>query len=121
MFAAMTHSPLRAQSADDAAFAAAIASLKLGNYAVAREQFAPLARAGDAASQYNLGWLLAKGLGGPQDLVGAYQWFALVARAGHDKGREGLAEVARLMTPAQIAEGRRRAEAWRPLTTPAPD
>lgn len=98
----------------DAAFDAAIASLKLGNYALAREQFRPLAEAGDAAAQYNLGWLLAKGLGGARNLVAAYQWFFLVADAGHEKGRDGLAEISRLMTPAEIAEGERRARAWRP-------
>lgn len=110
---AFANPPARAQTLDPAAvqdqrFSEAVASLKRGDYALALDQFGALAQEGHLAAQYDLGWMRAKGLGAPMDLVAAYQWFALVADAGQEKGRQSLNEIRGLMTPAQIAEGERR-------------
>ncbi len=106
----------RATPAQDRAFNEAVAALKLGNYALALEQFAPLAESGHLAAQYNLGWMRAQGLGGPVDLVAAYQWFALVAETGQERGVQALHEVQSRMTAAQIAEGDARIGAWRAIS-----
>lgn len=103
---------IAAAPSQDEQFNEAVAALKLGNYAVALDAFEDLAERGDEAAQYNLGWMRAKGLGAPMDLVAAYQWFGLVAQAGQEKGRQSLAEVRALLTPAQIAEGERRIRAF---------
>lgn len=105
----------RATLAQDRAFNEAVAALKLGNYALAAEQFTPLAQSGHLAAQYNLGWMRAQGLGGPVDLIAAYQWFALVAKAGQEKAVQALHEVRNRMTAAQIAEGDARIAAWQAI------
>ncbi len=77
------------------------------------------AEQGLADAQYRLGVMYNNGLGVPQDFALAHMWFNLAASRfalGSDrdvaiKGREG---VARLMTPAQIAEAQRLAREWKP-------
>lgn len=96
-------------------FDQAYANFKLGNYATALSEFERLAEAGNVAAQYNLGFMRARGLGGPVDLVAAYQWFALVAKAGQERGVQALHEVRDRMTAAQIAEGDARIGAWRAI------
>ncbi len=103
----------RTTPAQDRAFNDAVAALKLGNYVLAAEQFAPLAESGHLAAQYNLGWMRAQGLGGPADLIAAYQWFALVAKAGQERAIRALDELRSRMTAAQIADGDARLDAWR--------
>lgn len=92
------------------------AALKRRNYQTAVRLILPLAEQGNADAQYNLGVLYDNGLGVPQDKVRAYMWFNLSAA----QGREGAAAfrdlVARLMTPAQIAEAQRLAREWKPNT-----
>lgn len=48
------------------------------------------------------------------DIVESYKWYALAARNGYYSADEQLDFVVRHMTPAQLAEGRRRVEAWQP-------
>jgi uncharacterized protein len=74
----------------------------------------PLAEQGDTSAQYNLGAFYDNGLGVPQDYVRALMWLNLSAA----QGKEGAATfrdlVARLMTPAQIAEAQKLARDWKP-------
>lgn len=114
-FAGSVSAQDRAAPAQERAFNEAVAALKLGNYVLAAEQFTPLAESGHLAAQYNLGWMRAQGLGGPVDLIAAYQWFALVAKAGQEKGVQALHELRSRMTAAQIAEGEARIGAWRAI------
>jgi len=92
------------------------AALKRRNYPTAVRLILPLAEQGNADAQYNLGVLYDNGLGLPQDKVRAYMWFNLSAA----QGREGAAAfrdlIARLMTPAQIAEAQKLAREWKPNT-----
>lgn len=97
-----------------ARFEQAYADFKLGNYATALGEFEALAETGNAAAQYNLGFMRAKGLGAPADYVAAYLWFSLVARAGQERGANALAELKRAMSEREIAEGERRLGAFTP-------
>jgi TPR repeat protein len=103
--------PLAAGPLDDAN-----AAIKRRDYATALRLIRPLAEQGDANAQYNLGVFYDNGLGVPQDKVRAYMWFSLSAA----QGREGAAAfrdlIARLMTPAQIAEAQKLAREWKPNT-----
>jgi TPR repeat protein len=90
------------------------AAVKRRDYAIALRLIRPLAEQGDASAQYNLGVFYDNGLGVPQDKVSAYMWLNLAAT----QGKEGAATfrdlVARLMTPAQIAEAQKLAREWKP-------
>ncbi len=89
------------------------------DYAEAVKWYRKAAYHGHAGAQYNLGIMYGEGLGVPQDYVQAHMWFNLAA-AGLPPGevRDSAAKnqdiVAKLMTPAQIAEAQRLAGKWRP-------
>ena len=80
-----------AQAAEDP-LGEALAAARRGDYAAALEGLRPLAQAGDAAAQYNLGYLYDKGLGVAADAEAALGWYLKAAE-------QGLAE-------AQYAVGR---------------
>jgi TPR repeat protein len=69
---------------------------------------------GDAMAQGMLGNMYLSGRGVPQDYILAYVWFNLSAAAGAPKASEVRARIARLMTPAQIAEAQRLSREWKP-------
>jgi TPR repeat protein len=67
------------------------------------------ATAGIGMAQLSIGRMYRDGVGVDRDLVEAYAWFSA---AGENSVMDGFAyrgEIARDMTPEQIAEGRRRA------------
>jgi hypothetical protein len=63
-------------------FEEGVAAYKRGDYATALKKWRPLAEAGDATAQYNLGVMYANGYGVPQDKVLAYALFNLSSAAG---------------------------------------
>lgn len=77
---------------------------------------------GHLFAQTILGGLYASGKGVPQDYVEAYKWYNLAASgstiASNRRNRDNATEmrdlVAARMTPAQIAEGQKRASEWKP-------
>ncbi|HEX9870564.1 MAG TPA: tetratricopeptide repeat protein [Candidatus Tectomicrobia bacterium] len=81
------------------------------DYAQARAWYEKAATQGHALAQNNLAELYFAGLGVPQDYVRAYMWVTLAA--AHMKGdeqkqaAENREDVARRMTPAQVAEAKR--------------
>ncbi len=84
-----------------------------GDYDTALKGFRPLAEQGDAAAQYFLGVMYAKGHGSTKDYVLAHMWFSLAAARGDKvaiKTRDTLEEF---MTPDQIAEAQRLAREWK--------
>lgn len=89
------------------------------DYIAAGEWWQRAAEQGVAVAQLNLGVMYANGDGVPQDYVKSHLYSNLAAAhlaPGQDrdiavKNRE---IVARLMSPAQIAEAQRLASAWRP-------
>jgi TPR repeat protein len=76
---------------------------------------------GDVAGQSDLGLSYSNGTGVPKDYVLAYMWFDLAAaREGYpDSGdAQNRDDVAKLMTPDQIAEAQRLARDWKPKINP---
>jgi hypothetical protein len=49
-----------------------------------------------------------------QDAVEGYKWVTLAANQNDHVAVETLADMEKRMTPAQIAEARRRAAEWKP-------
>lgn len=75
--------------------------------------YARAAERGHTDAQLAVGILHQLGLGVPEDTVEAFKWFALAVDSGREEAAIFREEVAQQMTPAQIAEADRRAEAWR--------
>jgi uncharacterized protein len=71
-----------------------------------------------AAAQYNLGLLYYYGQGTPQDWVQAHMWISLAAASATGEDQKKFSkmrdEVASKMTPAQMADAERLAQAWKP-------
>jgi uncharacterized protein len=76
------------------------------------------ANQGRADAQFNLGVMYAQGQGVPQDYVSAHMWFNLSAAQGDQSAAKNRDNIARRMTPAQIAEAQRLAHEWKPTTQP---
>ena len=91
----------------------AAASLR-GDHATAVRLWRPLAEQGDTSAQYNLGLAYDFGSGVPQDYVMAHKWYNLTAAQGIEGASKIRDMIARLMTPAQIAEAQRLAREWKP-------
>ncbi len=105
-----------------AGFDEGVAAYTSGDYATALREWRPLAEQGDAKAQYNLGLMYAKGEGVPQEFVQAHMWFNIAAartlyrvfNGGWDDmlARTRRDEIAKRMTPAQIAEAQILARVW---------
>ena len=65
-------------------------------------------------SQGNLGIMYANGQGVAKDYVRAHMWFSLAAAQGDANAANNRDSVAKLMTPAQIAEAQKLAQEWQP-------
>ena len=61
-------------------FKTGLEAYQRGDYRVSFREWKPLAEAGNAAAQYNLGILYENGLGVAQDAVKAYLWYVEAAR-----------------------------------------
>jgi TPR repeat protein len=68
---------------------------------------------GHAPAQSELGGLYANGQGIPQDYVRAHMWFNLAAAQGYQEAIKDRDEIARKMTPEQIAEAQKLAHEWK--------
>ena len=64
-----------------------------GDYDHAYAEWLPLARAGNAAAQRNIGQLYRLGLGVPQDRIVAANWLRLAARQGLARAQSNLATM----------------------------
>ena len=74
---------------------------------------------GNHRAQYNLAVAYRDGKGVEQNDVRAYMWFTLSATADrdpevHDKARKERDDLAKEMTPAQIAQAEAEAATWKP-------
>jgi uncharacterized protein len=95
-----------------------LAAYNGGDYKTALAMFTKAANNGDAKAQYMMAGMYADGLGVSQDYVEAYKWFNIVVAGPTDKEAQDLAiksrdDVAKKMTPAQIAEAQKRAKEWK--------
>ena len=84
------------------------------DFAKARQWYEKAAAQGEAKAQLYLGLLSAFGQGGPLDLVQAHMWYSLAAGNGNAHAPGYRDDLARQMTPAQIAEAQQRVRQWRP-------
>ncbi len=84
------------------------------DYAEAVKWFRKAAEQGHAKAQYNLARMYNKGWGVPQDYIQAHMWFNLAGAQGFKPAAKSRDYVAKLMTPAQIAEAQRLAREWKP-------
>ena len=89
-------------------------------YAEAVKWYQAAAEQGLAVAQIRLGLLHANGEGVPQDYVQAHKWFNLTSADSQFVNRpraiRGRDELAKRMTPEQIAEAQRLAAEWKPKT-----
>lgn len=61
---------------------------------------------------YRLGLIYSTGDGEMADLVEAHKWFNLAAMMGNDAAKEYRGEVAREMSPGEVAAAQRAAREW---------
>ena len=61
-----------------------------GDFATAMREWRPLAEAGVAKAQYNLGVMYDKGKGVPEDDTEAVKWYRLAAEQGHAQAQSNL-------------------------------
>ena len=66
-------------------------------------------------AQNNLGVMYTNGEGVQQDYVRAHMWFNLSAMRGEQRAAKNKDNIAKRMTPAQIAEAQKLAREWRPV------
>ena len=85
------------------------------DYTEARQWWEKAAAQGSASARSDLALLYANGLGGSQDLVQAYMWYSLAAGNGYEIATGYRNDLAKQMTPAQIAEAQQLAREWKPL------
>jgi TPR repeat protein len=72
------------------------------------------AELGDAKAQRNIGNAHRFGQGVPQNDVLALVWFNLAVVHGNQAAAEDREEVAKRMTPAQLAEAQKLTDEWKP-------
>ena len=72
-------------------FKRALNAYKKGDYTIAFEGFKKLAEQGNAAAQYNVGWMSTQGIGTAQDFSEAVKWYTLSAKQGYSEAQYHLA------------------------------
>jgi TPR repeat protein len=86
------------------------------DYAEAIKWYRRAADQDHASAQTNLGYMYAEGQGVAQDYVSAHMWFSVSSAQGNQTAAKNRDNVARRMTPMQIAEAQRLAREWKPTT-----
>ena len=79
------------------------------DYKTAVKWYTLAAEQGDADAQTNLGAMYDKGQGVAQDYVKAHMWFNIAAIDGNADAIKNRDDVAKLMTPAQLAQAQQLA------------
>ena len=97
-------------------FQAGMDARNRGDFGKPLREWRPLAEQGHGRAQFYLGLLSAFGQGGPLDLPQAHMWYSLAAGNGHVGATVYRNDLAKQMTPAQIAEAQKRAREWKPKT-----
>ncbi|MEQ9447390.1 MAG: hypothetical protein RLN70_00605, partial [Rhodospirillaceae bacterium] len=107
----------RAGPAED--LAAAHEAYALGNFAAAAQKFQKAADQGNVTAQDSLGVMYANGEGISRDYLQAYMWFQIALSNVAPEDVHWRSRLARFMsqaaahlTPAQVLEAERRANAW---------
>src|SRR6185436_10277892 len=74
-----------------------------GDYLPAIRLFRPLAEAGNPKAQSVIGTMYRKGEGVATSAPRAFMWFGLAAKRGDAAAKDGMRDVAKSMTPAEMA------------------
>lgn len=74
-------------------FEAGVAAARAGDYATAMREWRPLAEAGNAEAQFNMGLLYENGLGVPQDGATAALWYRRAAELNDRMAQAYLGEM----------------------------
>jgi TPR repeat protein len=82
-----------------------------GDYMPAIRLFRPLAEQGNPKAQSLLGVMYRKGEGVARSSVRAFVWFSRAAARGDAKAKAELHAVSQTMTPEEISEAQRMAQA----------
>ena len=82
-----------------------------GDYVPAIRLFRPLAEAGNPTAQNQIGVMYRKGEGVARSPARAFMWFSLAAKLGDAKAKAGLRDVSKTMTPGEISQAQRMAQA----------
>lgn len=89
------------------------------DFILAAKWYSRAAEQGEPHGQHFLGLLFDKGRGVPEDAVESYKWLNLAAARAGPRERDHYIRmrdaIASKMDRYQIAEGQRRARAWRPV------
>jgi len=97
----------------------ALVAFKAGDYQKAFRLYKPLAEQGNARAQNALGSQYDFGEGVPQNYAGAYALFSITAAQGYKEGEKEKNSAAKLMTPAQITQGKKFANKfWKKYVVP---
>jgi len=82
------------------------------------------AEQGLAFAQYSLGLMYANGQGVPRDYVDAHRWFNLSASGSQGRSHKNSVhnrdKIEKKITPAQLAEAKKRAREWKPKPHKSP-
>jgi len=70
---------------------------------------------GDAKAQNNLGNMYDNGQGVAKDDAEAYEWYLLAGAQGDEEAKKAIELMERVLTPAQRAEGQKRAREFKPV------
>ncbi len=84
------------------------------NYSAALRFFRKAADQGLAVAQFNLGIMYETGLGVPTNKVESYRWYNLAAAQGMLNALEARELLAGQMSREEVADGQRRAAAFKP-------
>ena len=75
-----------------------------GDYVPAVKLFRPLAQSGNAKAQNVMGVMYRKGEGVARSSAKAFMWFSLAAKKGDTQAKASVQEMAKEMTPAELAQ-----------------
>ncbi|MGF1628410.1 MAG: peptidoglycan-binding protein [Kiloniellaceae bacterium] len=84
------------------------------NLSWAARWYGKAAAQGHPEGAFSYGVVQAAGLGLPADMTWGYAWLDVANGRGHTKAGEVRAAIANKMTPAEIATGKRRSQAFSP-------
>ncbi len=84
------------------------------DYSEAIRWFRRSAEQGNGGAQNHLGLMYYQGEGVPKDKVQAYMWAYIAAQQGLDPAIQAINILDQELTPAEIAEAKRKAQAWTP-------
>ena len=99
--------------ADHRRLSEALVAFHVGDFDLARAQLLPLARAGMAEAQYQLGRLHGGNSAVPADRAKAYAWFALAAERGYLQAQDAKLVLFQEMTVAERNRSHALLRAWR--------